>query len=84
MLKIWNMSLVLLTFLLTIFATFLTRSGLIESVHSFAQNTSIALIFLAFMGSILAAALVLIVYRLPPSGRRIRSSPSSPGRRPSS
>jgi cytochrome c-type biogenesis protein CcmF len=65
MLKIWNMSLVLLTFLLTIFATFLTRSGLIESVHSFAQNTSIALIFLAFMGSIFVASVVLIVYRLP-------------------
>jgi cytochrome c-type biogenesis protein CcmF len=65
MLKIWNMSLVLLTFLLTIFATFLTRSGLIESVHSFAQNTSIALIFLAFMGSIFIASVVLIIYRLP-------------------
>jgi len=65
MLKVWNMSLVVLTFLLTIFATFLTRSGLIESVHSFAQNTSIALIFLAFMGSIAIAAVVLIVYRLP-------------------
>jgi cytochrome c-type biogenesis protein CcmF len=69
MLKIWNMSLVLLTFLLTIFATFLTRSGLIESVHSFAQNTSIALIFLAFMGSIFVAAVVLILYRMP----RLRS-----------
>ena len=65
MLKIWNMSLVLLTFLLTIFATFLTRSGLIESVHTFAQNTKIAFIFLAFMGSIAAAAVVLILYRLP-------------------
>jgi cytochrome c-type biogenesis protein CcmF len=65
MLKVWNMSLVLLTFLLTIFATFLTRSGLIESVHSFAQNTSIALIFLAFMGSIFMASVVLIIYRLP-------------------
>lgn len=65
MLKVWNMSLVLLTFLLTVFATFLTRSGLIESVHSFAQNTSIALIFLAFMGSILIASVVLIAYRLP-------------------
>jgi cytochrome c-type biogenesis protein CcmF len=65
MLKIWNMSLVLLTFLLTIFATFLTRSGLIESVHSFAQNTGIALIFLAFMGSIFIAAVVLILYRVP-------------------
>jgi cytochrome c-type biogenesis protein CcmF len=65
MLKVWNMSLVLLTFLLTIFATFLTRSGLIESVHSFAENTKIALIFLGFMGSILVASAILIVYRLP-------------------
>ncbi len=65
MLKVWNMSLVLLTFLLTIFATFLTRSGLIESVHSFAQNTSIALIFLAFLGSVFIASVILILYRLP-------------------
>ncbi|MGD2121940.1 MAG: heme lyase CcmF/NrfE family subunit [Gemmatimonadota bacterium] len=65
MLKIWNMSLVLLTFLLTIFATFLTRSGLIESVHSFAQNSKIAMIFLTFMGSIFIASVILIVYRLP-------------------
>jgi cytochrome c-type biogenesis protein CcmF len=65
MLKVWNMSLVLLTFLLTIFATFLTRSGLIESVHSFAQELKIAYIFLTFMGSILAASVVLIIYRLP-------------------
>ena len=65
MLKVWNMSLVVLTFLLTIFATFLTRSGLIESVHSFAQELKIAYIFLSFMGSILAGSIVLILYRLP-------------------
>ena len=65
MLKVWNMSLVLLTFLLTIFATFLTRSGLIESVHSFAQELKIAFIFLAFMSAITAASIVLILYRLP-------------------
>ncbi len=65
MLKVWNMSLVVLTFLLTVFATFLTRSGLIESVHSFAENTRIAIIFLAFLGSVAAFALVLILYRLP-------------------
>ena len=69
MLKVWNMSLVLLTFLLTIFATFLTRSGLIESVHSFAQELRIAYIFLAFMGSVLGGCVVLILYRLP----RLRS-----------
>ncbi|MEQ1855774.1 MAG: heme lyase CcmF/NrfE family subunit [Longimicrobiales bacterium] len=65
MLKVWNMSLVLMTFILTIFATFLTRSGLIESVHSFAQELKIAYIFLGFMGSVIAASVILILYRLP-------------------
>ena len=65
MLKVWNMSLVLMTFLLTIFATFLTRSGLIESVHSFATNLKIAFVFLGFMGATLASCVVLILYRLP-------------------
>jgi cytochrome c-type biogenesis protein CcmF len=65
MLKVWNMSLVLLTFLLTIFATFLTRSGLIESVHSFAEDLKIAFIFLGFLGAVLAGCVVLILYRLP-------------------
>ena len=65
MLKVWNMVLVVITFLLTLFATFLTRSGLIESVHSFAQNLTIAYIFLGFMGGLAAFSLLLIVYRLP-------------------
>ena len=65
MLKVWNMGLVLLTFLMTIFATFLTRSGLIESVHSFAQNLTIAWIFLGCMGITGAVCLVLIVWRYP-------------------
>jgi cytochrome c-type biogenesis protein CcmF len=69
MLKVWNMSLVLLTFLLTVFATFLTRSGLIESVHSFAQELKIAFIFLGFMSLVLGSCVVLILYRLP----RLRS-----------
>jgi cytochrome c-type biogenesis protein CcmF len=60
MLKMWNVQLVLGTFLLCIFATFLTRSGLIESVHSFAQNLSIAYIFLGFMSvaTVICAGLV--------------------------
>ena len=65
MLKVWNMALVVITFLLTLFATFLTRSGLIESVHSFAQNLTIAYIFLGFMGGLAAFSCLLIVYRLP-------------------
>ena len=65
MLKVWNMGLVAATFLLTIFATFLTRSGLIESVHSFAENLKIAYIFLGFMGTTAAFCVVLVVHRLP-------------------
>ncbi|MBI4521995.1 MAG: heme lyase CcmF/NrfE family subunit [Gemmatimonadetes bacterium] len=63
MLKMWNMSLVVLTFLLTIFATFLTRSGLIESVHSFVQNKEIGFIFLTFMGGVTAVCTGLIIWR---------------------
>ena len=65
MLKVWNMGLVVATFLLTIFATFLTRSGLIESVHTFAENTKIAFIFLGFMGVVAVACIMLIVWRRP-------------------
>ena len=65
MLKVWNMALVVVTFLLTIFATFLTRSGLIESVHSFAENLRIAYIFLGFMGGMAIFAAILIIHRLP-------------------
>jgi cytochrome c-type biogenesis protein CcmF len=64
MLKVWNVSLICGVFFLTIFGTFLTRSGLIASVHSFAQS-GIGVYFLAFMGVILAVSVSLIVYRLP-------------------
>jgi cytochrome c-type biogenesis protein CcmF len=65
MLKIWNMMLVCLTFIMTIFATFLTRSGLIESVHSFALSLEIAYAFLGFMAAVAILCIVLIVWRLP-------------------
>ncbi|MEE8146153.1 MAG: heme lyase CcmF/NrfE family subunit [Longimicrobiales bacterium] len=65
MLKIWNMVLVTLTFMLTLFATFLTRSGLIDSVHTFAQDTKIAFIFLGFLATIIGDCTVLIIYRRP-------------------
>jgi cytochrome c-type biogenesis protein CcmF len=68
MLKVWNVSLICLTFFLTIFGTFLTRSGLIVSVHSFAQS-SIGTYFVYFMGVIVGACSGLIVWRLP----RLRS-----------
>jgi cytochrome c-type biogenesis protein CcmF len=64
MLKVWNVVLICLTFWLTIFGTFLTRSGLIASVHSFAQS-GIGIYFVYFMGVVLAVCASLIVYRLP-------------------
>jgi cytochrome c-type biogenesis protein CcmF len=48
MLKRWNMTLVIGTFLLSIFGTFITRSGVIASVHSFTQS-SVGYFFLAFL-----------------------------------
>lgn len=64
MFKIWNVVLICTTFALTIFGTFLTRSGLIASVHSFAKS-DIGPYFLVFLGFIVAASLALIVWRIP-------------------
>src|SRR4051812_31324911 len=64
MMKVWNVVLICLTFFLTIFGTFLTRSGLIASVHSFAQS-GIGIFFVYYMAVILAVCTALIVYRLP-------------------
>ena len=56
MLKVWNMWLIFTTFLLSILGTFLTRSGVVNSVHAFAQS-SIGNWFLWFMVIVLAACL---------------------------
>ncbi len=64
MLKVWNMVLVILTFALTIFGTFLTRSGVISSVHSFTQS-GLGPFFLIFLGAILVISLALLFWRLP-------------------
>ena len=64
MLKVWNVVLVCLTFFLTIFGTFLTRSGVIASVHSFAQS-SIGNYFVAFLPCSSSASATLVFYRWP-------------------
>src|SRR5579859_210304 len=64
MLKVWNMLLVVLAFCLSIFGTFLTRSGIINSIHSFTQS-SIGPWFLGFICFVTAASLALVFYRLP-------------------
>ncbi len=64
MLKKWNMILIGLTFFLSIFGTFITRSGIISSVHSFAQSP-IGNYFLFFLIFIVVATGVLIAKRMP-------------------
>jgi cytochrome c-type biogenesis protein CcmF len=64
MLRVWNMVLVLLVFSLTIFGTFLTRSGVISSVHSFTQS-GLGPFFIGFLLLVLLVSGGLIAYRLP-------------------
>ncbi len=64
MFKIWNVFLIVATFWLTIFGTFLTRSGMISSVHSFAKS-SIGEYFLYYLGFIAALCAGLVVWRRP-------------------
>jgi len=69
MLKVWNILLVILAFSLSLFGTFLTRSGVVNSIHSFTQS-SIGPWFLAFIALVVAVSLGLVFWRLP----RLRST----------
>ncbi len=74
MLKVWNVSLLLGAFFLTIFGTFLTRSGLIASVHSFARS-DIGIWFAWYMVLLLVVFITLVSWRLPElRGKRIDGS----------
>lgn len=65
MLKVWNILLITLTFILSIFGTFLTRSGILSSVHAFGLSPLLGSLFLAFMGGMLILVLLLLFKRLP-------------------
>ena len=69
LLRIWNLSLVVAAFSLTILGTFLTRSGVLESVHSFSEST-IGPLLLGFFGLVLFTGVGLIAWR----GDRLRSA----------
>jgi cytochrome c-type biogenesis protein CcmF len=62
-LKAWTTILILITFLLTILGTFLTRSGVVNSVHSFTQSP-IGPLFLSFLGVTLVAVVILLSLRV--------------------
>jgi cytochrome c-type biogenesis protein CcmF len=68
MLRLWNLSLLLATFSLTILGTFLTRSGVLDSVHAF-TTSGIGPTILAFFAVIVAVTVFLIAWR----GDRLRS-----------
>jgi cytochrome c-type biogenesis protein CcmF len=61
-LKQWNMLLIILTYSLVIFGTFLTRSGVLSSVHAFAQS-AIGPMFFIFIGVTLIISVSLLIYR---------------------
>jgi len=62
MLKVWNMVLVLATYSAVLFGTFATRSGVVESVHSFARS-SIGFPMLTFWGSMTVIGAVMLLWR---------------------
>jgi cytochrome c-type biogenesis protein CcmF len=62
MLKQWNMVLIILTYSLVIFGTFLTRSGVLSSVHAFAQS-AIGPSFFIFIGVTFITSIGLLIYR---------------------
>jgi cytochrome c-type biogenesis protein CcmF len=64
MLKAWNMVLIFTTFFLSIFGTFVVRSGILASVHAFALS-AIGPYFLSFLALSMAGALALFFWRLP-------------------
>jgi cytochrome c-type biogenesis protein CcmF len=64
LLKQWNMILIILTYALVIFGTFLTRSGVLSSVHAFAQS-AIGPAFFAFIGITFITSIALLIRRWP-------------------
>ena len=63
MLRVWNLTLLILTYGLIVFGTFLTRSGVIGSVHSFSQSP-VGFFFLIYLGLVLLVSLGWVAMRL--------------------
>ena len=62
MLKVWNLSLIIIAFSLTIFGTFLTRSGILSSIHAFSSGP-VGGVFLGFLSLVLLCSFGLLAYR---------------------
>jgi cytochrome c-type biogenesis protein CcmF len=64
MLKVWNVSLIIGTFVLALLGTFLVRSGVLDSIHAFGAST-LGVPFLVFIGIVLVGSVALVLTRLP-------------------
>jgi cytochrome c-type biogenesis protein CcmF len=64
MLRVWNVGLVIATFVLALLGTFLVRSGILDSIHAFGAST-LGKPFLAFIAVVLLGSVALVVSRLP-------------------
>jgi cytochrome c-type biogenesis protein CcmF len=63
MLRVWNVSLIIGTFVLALLGTFLVRSGVLDSIHAFGAST-LGTPFLAFIGLVLVGSVILVISRL--------------------
>ncbi|MBI3028650.1 MAG: heme lyase CcmF/NrfE family subunit [Candidatus Rokubacteria bacterium] len=70
MLKAWNLSLIIVAFSLTIFGTFLTRSGILSSIHAFSSGP-VGAVFLGFLGLVVVGSFGLLAWR----ADRLRGQP---------
>jgi cytochrome c-type biogenesis protein CcmF len=70
MLKAWNVSLIIIAFSLTIFGTFLTRSGILSSIHAFSSGP-VGMFFLGFLALVVLGSFGLLAWR----ADRLRSQP---------
>ncbi len=70
MLKTWNLLLIIIAFSLTLFGTFLTRSGILSSIHAFSSGP-VGFYFLAFLAFVLISSLGLLAWR----SDRLRGQP---------
>ncbi len=64
MLKVWNVSLIITTFVLSLLGTFLVRSGILDSIHAFGAST-IGTQFLIFIATVIVGSTALVISRLP-------------------
>jgi len=70
MLKAWNLSLIIIAFALTIFGTFLTRSGILSSIHAFSSGP-VGMFFLGFLALVVLGSFGLLIWR----ADRLRGQP---------